>query len=727
MSSLPTEQDDGSTGRPPGKSPPASIPGYELREFLGSGAYGQVWVGVDENTGRQVAIKFVDHRQSMNWSLLSREVEKLVFLSTDRYVVQLLDVGWDAEPPYFVMEYVESGSLNDRLHREGTYAVQDAVDVFRDMAIGLSHAHGKGVLHCDLKPANILLDVDGRPRLADFGQSRLTGEQNSALGTLFYMAPEQADLRAVPDATWDVYGLGTLLYTMLVGQPPYRTPDAISYIDSAGTLEQRLERYRKHIIQAPTPSAHRQIPGVDRALADIIDRCIAANPKKRYPHVIGVIDALDRRATVQARRPLWVLGILGPLLLLLTMSVFGYRGYQRAIGDSKEVALQEASETNRFAAIAVAKNVANELDRRFNLVTEAAAEPELHKFISDLHEIEGVTEILNRLSEPGFDDERERDLFVTLPERVALQAHVDHLLRGGEQPPAASWFVTDTAGTHLASSFVEHPSESPIGHNYAWRTYFHGGPVDLDDSARPAKHITAPHLSAVFRSRATYTWKTAVSAPIVSSEGKTLGIVALTVELGRFVSLGDSETQRNVVVDGREGPHQGVVLEHPLFNAILAREKKLPEHFYRYRVDVDQLRTGYDRDYIDPVSEDPLGAEYSGAWILGAAPVEIVHEKNKGTTKVDTGLWLIVQERANVATESVDTLASRLVREALAAFTVVTVVSLSLGYFLFRRLRESKMARVSDRGSLAEESTIHSRDTLEQPQRARGLGKNRGR
>ena len=129
--------------------------------------------------------------------MLSAKVEKLAFLSADRYVVQLLDVGWDAEPPYYVMEYVEQGSLEDLLKREGS-SVWRGRRLFREVAVGLLHAHGKGVLHCDLKPANVLLDQDSQPRLADFGQSRFSNEQTPALGTLFYMAPEQADCRRCP-------------------------------------------------------------------------------------------------------------------------------------------------------------------------------------------------------------------------------------------------------------------------------------------------------------------------------------------------------------------------------------------------------------------------------------------------------------------------------------------------------------------------------------------------
>ena len=120
-----------------------------------------------------MAIKFYAHRGGLDWSLLAREVEKLAFLFADRYVVQLLGVGWDADPPYYIMEYLERGSLADRI-AAGPLPVDEAVALFREVATGLVHAHGKGVLHCDLKPANVLLDQDGRPRLADFGQSRLS-------------------------------------------------------------------------------------------------------------------------------------------------------------------------------------------------------------------------------------------------------------------------------------------------------------------------------------------------------------------------------------------------------------------------------------------------------------------------------------------------------------------------------------------------------------------------
>jgi len=221
------------------EGPPLEIPGYQPERLLGVGAFGEVWVFVQKNTGRRVAVKFYAHRGGLDWSLLAREVEKLAFLFNDRHVVQLLGVGWDADPPYYIMEYMPEGSLADRL-AAGPIPPAEAVRILRDIAQGLLHAHNKGVLHCDLKPANILLDHEGRARIADFGQSRLSHEQSPALGTLFYMAPEQADLSGVPDARWDVYALGALAYCMLTGEPPRRLPQLVSRLEQARTLPERL-------------------------------------------------------------------------------------------------------------------------------------------------------------------------------------------------------------------------------------------------------------------------------------------------------------------------------------------------------------------------------------------------------------------------------------------------------------------------------------------------------
>ena len=188
--------------------------------------------------------RFYTQRSAADVQQLAQEVEKLVVLSADRYVVQLLDVGWTAQPPYYVMDFIEQGSLEDQLQKHGVYSSDDAVELFQEIAQGMMHLHGKGIFHCDLKPANVLLDEDAKPRVADFGQSRLSSDRSGALGTLYYMAPEQADLAAAPDSRWDVYALGAILYRMLTGAPPYADEKLTEKIESSDGIGDRLAAYR---------------------------------------------------------------------------------------------------------------------------------------------------------------------------------------------------------------------------------------------------------------------------------------------------------------------------------------------------------------------------------------------------------------------------------------------------------------------------------------------------
>ncbi len=297
---------------------PGRAPGYDIVRCLGEGSFGSVWLATENRTGRQVAIKFYTHRQGLDWSLLSREVEKLAVLYTSRNIVGLLDVGWDRDPPYFVMEYLEQGPLSRRL-AAGPLPSREAVRIARDMLSALVHAHNSGILHCDLKPANVLIDSAGTTRLGDFGQSRLSTEQTTALGTLYYMAPEQAVLDGVPDARWDVYALGAVLYHMLTGAPPYRTPENERRLQAAKSLEERLAIYRQIIAEGPRPDAHRRRRGVDRRLAEIVDACLERDPLQRLSNAQVALDLFDKRDAALSKRPLIALGILGPLLFVATL------------------------------------------------------------------------------------------------------------------------------------------------------------------------------------------------------------------------------------------------------------------------------------------------------------------------------------------------------------------------------------------------------------------------
>lgn len=671
--------------------PPTQVPGYEAERCLGVGAYGEVWVAVERNTGRRVAIKFYAHRGGLDWSLLHREVEKLAFLFADRYVVQLLGVGWDAEPPYYIMEYLEQGSLADRL-QQGPLPVDEALATFHDVAVGLLHAHGKGVLHCDLKPANILLDQDSRPRLADFGQSRLSHEQAPALGTLFYMAPEQADLEAVPDARWDVYALGALLYCMLTGSPPYRTGETVDAFERSPDLSDRLARYRRMIEESPPPAGHRQMPGVDRALAEIVERCLAPDPNKRYPNVQAVLHALNLRAARRARRPLVVLGAVGPALLLAIVSWFAWRGFDAAMEESEAALIQRALQSNRLTAQYVARTAAHELERRWNAVRQVAASKTLQQAVAEAFQKPELQKLSMALSDPDLaEDQREqlRKQFLEQPGRQAFQQTLASLVPPNMKAPdhVASWFFCDSRGVTCARV----PESRTVGRNFAWRTFFHGGAEDREETWRPEPGAAprGKNLSSIFRSQSSTRWIVAVSAPVFdgAAGNKFLGVVALTVEVGRLVSLPGRDQQFPVLVDWRPGKNKGVILEHPLFNKLLARGK-LPDRFKNYRVAEDDLPDTPERreNYSDPLADDEEGAEYDGRWLAWTEPIRNGDD--------DTGWVVLVQEDYDTAIGApMDHLRNVLVRYGLLALLLVAVLMIGL-WALATRLSGIRSAEI---------------------------------
>ncbi len=145
------------------EQPPTQVPGYEPERFLGMGAYGEVWVAIERNTGRRVAIKFYTHRGGLDWSLLSREVEKLAFLFA--IATSCNSSAWVGRPsPRITSWSIWSTARWPSGSRRNPCRSRRRWTCFAMWRSGLGHAHAKGVLHCDLKPANILLDQDNKPR-----------------------------------------------------------------------------------------------------------------------------------------------------------------------------------------------------------------------------------------------------------------------------------------------------------------------------------------------------------------------------------------------------------------------------------------------------------------------------------------------------------------------------------------------------------------------------------
>jgi hypothetical protein len=661
-----------------GARPPAKVPGYEQEQFLGHGAYGEVWTAVNRNSGRRVAIKFFTRRGGMDWAALAREVEKLRYLFNDRYVVQLFEVGWESEPPYYVMEYMENGSLEDLLRAQRP-TLPEAVALFREVAVALVHAHDKGILHCDLKPANILLDHDRRPRLADFGQSRLTNELSPALGTLFYMAPEQADLSAAPDARWDVYSLGAVMYRMLTGEPPHRTEAGATAI-SSGTLEDQLAAYRKLILHSPKPKAHRKVSGVDAELAAIIDRCLEASPGKRLPNPQEVLVALDAWSLRRARRPLlWVTGVTFAVLFAL-MALFGQYLFRTTVSTAERGVTDGAREANRFAAETKARQFAAQVQLRWLQLEAAARDPR-------------AKELLRK----GGD-------FRTDP---AAGARLDELLaarrdRGDRQyPPAersAAWFADDAGGFQrgTAPPYPQHRDQYR-----GYRDYFTGLGRDLPEATPPPPPamIRGPHRSIPFRRKlgaGDQVWTVAYTVPVAGDApgARPLGVVGMVVDVSEAPP--DNADRFAVLIDTRpdaKNGRRGLILRHPYWAD--ERSDADPPLYYADAVvkwadaaaaaGNDDLPFEAGGDYTDPVSQpdgnSPGAGEYAGPWLASVRRVRV------GPERVDTGWVVLVQERRAAVLNPVRELEWRLGYVGFAAAVIV----LALGALMW-----SGMAVVMD-------------------------------
>jgi eukaryotic-like serine/threonine-protein kinase len=244
---------------------------YELHELIGEGAFGRVYRGVDRRLHRQVAIKVIKPwwAEQDEWvERFEREAQLLARVS-DPGIVQIFDIGHAAEGPYYVAELVDGESLAQRLRR-GAMTPSEAVAIATRLCDALASAHARGIVHCDVKPANVLLSSRGELKVGDFGVARLAGDGTSqalsatVAGTPRYMAPEQARGERTTAAT-DVYSAGVVLYEMLAGAPPFMHGSAVAL-------------GLRHVQDEPPPLSER----VPSRLREIVARALEKDARQRY-------------------------------------------------------------------------------------------------------------------------------------------------------------------------------------------------------------------------------------------------------------------------------------------------------------------------------------------------------------------------------------------------------------------------------------------------------------
>lgn len=623
------------------------LPGYEIKDSLGRGAYGEVWRAVQNNTGREVAVKVFSRHKGLDWPLLKREVGKLVQVLGERRIVHLLAVGWDADPPYYIMEYVRGGSLAKRLDGKPMPA-DEAVPLFRELAEALVYLHGKAILHCDLKPANVLLDDRGQVRLADFGQARLSDEEAAPAGTLFYLAPELCDPNARPDVHSDIYSLGAVLYTMLTGKPPYAIASSTFDLASTGTLADRLQRYHEIIEKSPPPAEHHTVPGIDKALVAVVDRCLRRDPEERFTNVQQVLDALTARERRRAQRPLIVFGVLGPAILLAALFFIGWWALRATHAKADAMVTEQALVSNRE----MVPNVAAAIDDRLERIERRVSK-------------EATNEQLVALLTAAGQGARSESL------QASFQAYTDALDKQYGGGNFSSWII---AG---ADSFLwaRTPKDPVIGQLFADREWFNG-----KENYQQAPPQVLPRLETgvtqVVASKAQGNPPVFIVASPVKSHGAVLGVLAASIKLDMFDrwlkaseggALEDGCPRRLVVLIN----HRGQVVHHPCASSRSfgkAYENPMP------RSAAGASPTWSSASYKDPLLPGDV-------CLAAASPITL------NPRSLHKDWFVIVEQKRSVARQPVHDLTEQFDRLGLSALAVGLLVILVLWLVLFRVIR----------------------------------------
>ncbi|MDQ2951785.1 MAG: serine/threonine protein kinase, partial [Chloroflexota bacterium] len=242
---------------------------YRLRERIDAGGAGEVWLARDQRLGRDVAVKILGADADSAFRERFADEARRAASVQHPNVVTVYDEGRDGEDSFMVMEYVEGKTLRDVVRDRGPLPAHEAARIVSQVAAALDAAHEAGVIHCDVKPANVILTDEGTAKLTDFGIARAARgpREHELIGTARYIAPERVAGEA-PTERSDIYSLGLVAYELLAGQPAYGD------METEDLLRERLD--------GPAPSLRTARVGVSDSVDGVVRRALARDPQDRY-------------------------------------------------------------------------------------------------------------------------------------------------------------------------------------------------------------------------------------------------------------------------------------------------------------------------------------------------------------------------------------------------------------------------------------------------------------
>jgi len=267
-------------------APGERFAGYVIKELIGSGGMGDIYKAKHISMDRTVALKILKPSLSRDKAFIRRFIREARSAGRLNHpnIIQIYDVGRENNIYYFSMEYVEGESLDEVIARRGVFTVREALAVVIEVARALQKAHERGIVHRDIKPANIMLSKQGVIKVADFGLARpLDTDEPSltqtgvALGTPFYMAPEQIRGAHDVDIRADIYGLGCTFYHLLTGRVPFRGRSTFDV----------LKGHESRPVQFPPGST------IPKEVRHVILKMMAKKPEERFENPEALLHALE--------------------------------------------------------------------------------------------------------------------------------------------------------------------------------------------------------------------------------------------------------------------------------------------------------------------------------------------------------------------------------------------------------------------------------------------------
>ncbi|GGJ43690.1 serine/threonine protein kinase [Virgibacillus kapii] len=258
---------------------------YQIKDTIGGGGMANVYLARDIILERDVAIKALRLEYANDEEFIARfdrEAHSAASLSHPN-IVNIYDVGEEDSLLYMVMEYVDGMTLKEYIQKNGPLDVQEALDIMKQIAAAIAHAHANDLVHRDIKPQNILIDAYGQVKVTDFGiaialSATALTQTNSILGSVHYLSPEQAR-GGMATKKSDIYSIGIVLYELLTGRLPFSGQSAVSIA-------------LKHL-QSDTPSVRKYNQDVPQSVENIVLKATAKDPFHRYETIYDLEEALE--------------------------------------------------------------------------------------------------------------------------------------------------------------------------------------------------------------------------------------------------------------------------------------------------------------------------------------------------------------------------------------------------------------------------------------------------